>query len=101
MSANSEYEKNSEILKALGHPVRLQIVEGLINHDECNVNAMVEELELPQSTISQHLNTLKNAGIITPRKDGVKTCYRVIDPRVNEILLILKKGLNISQEKAG
>lgn len=82
------YEKDSDILKALGHPIRLRIVEGLIHHDECNVNTIVEELKLPQSTISQHLKLLKNAGIITPRNDGVKKCYRVIDERTKEIIKI-------------
>jgi ArsR family transcriptional regulator len=83
------FDKDSDILKALGHPVRLRMVCGLLRGDECNVNKMVEELCLPQSTVSQHLGILKSRGIIEPRKDGVKTCYHVIDERVKEIVDIL------------
>ncbi len=84
------YEKDSELLKALGHPVRLKMVEGLLQH-ECNVGKIVNALNLPQSTVSQHLGILKSRGIVQIRKEGVKTCYRVTDPRVVELLKILGK----------
>ena len=83
------YEKEGEILKALGHPVRLRMVEGLMKN-ECNVNKMMDVLNIPQSTASQHLGTLKNKGIVVARKDGVRTCYKVVDQRVREIIRILK-----------
>jgi len=85
-----DHQKDSEVLKALGHPVRLRMVEGLMNN-ECNVNKIMDVLQIPQSTASQHLAMLKNKGIVTARKDGVSTCYRVIDERVREIINILKK----------
>lgn len=85
-----DYEKESEVLKALGHPVRLRMVEGLIN-DECNVNKIMDVLNIPQSTASQHLGILKTRGIVEARKEGVRTCYRVIDQSVREIMDILKK----------
>ena len=86
------YEKESELLKALGHPIRLRIVEDLLN-DECNVNKIVKILKIPQSTVSQHLGVLKNKGIVIARKEGVKTCYQVIDQRVKKIIQILKKKI--------
>ena len=86
-----DYEKESELLKALGHPIRLKMVIGLMSGQECNVNTMVANLNLPQSTVSQHLGILKNKGIITFRKEGVKACYRVVDDRVHSIIKILKK----------
>ncbi|MCF7916654.1 MAG: metalloregulator ArsR/SmtB family transcription factor, partial [Candidatus Omnitrophica bacterium] len=58
-----DYQKTSQILKVLGHPVRLRITEGLIKH-ECNVGKIVKALGLPQSTISQHLALLRNTGIV-------------------------------------
>ena len=73
----NRYEEVGEMLKALGHPVRLQIVEGLIK-DECNVSQIQKSLGLPQSTISQHLRILKNAGIIKGRREGTKVCYRAV-----------------------
>jgi DNA-binding transcriptional ArsR family regulator len=84
------YEKVSETLKALGHPARLKIVAGLLK-DECNVAQIQKVLGLPQSTISQHIRILKNAGIIEGRREGNKTCYRVIDARVRKILEIIKR----------
>ena len=46
---------------------------------------------IPQPTASQHINVLKNAGVIFYRKDGAKTCYRIEDKRAIEILKILLK----------
>ena len=85
------YEKASELLKALAHPVRLKIIEGLLKGNECNVKKIVIILKLPQSTISQHLRILKNQGIISYRKEGVKSCYRIIDKRIPQIIELLQK----------
>ncbi len=84
------FEETSRVLKVLGHPVRLEIVHNLMR-DECNVNNMVKRLNIPQSTVSQHLRILQDRGIITPRKEGVITCYSVVDDRVRKIVEILKK----------
>jgi len=91
MNEEMDFQKNSQILKVLGHPIRLKIIVGLIKHGECNVNLIVEELKLPQSTVSQHLGDLKGQGIIEARKEGVKTCYRVVNQRVFDIIKILTK----------
>ena len=85
-----DYKKESDLLKALAHPVRLKMVEGLLGK-ECNVNKMVEALKLPQSTVSQHLGILRLNGVVTIRKEGVKTCYRVLDEKVKEIIKVLMK----------
>lgn len=85
-----DYQKESEILKALGHPLRLRMVEGLMRN-ECNVNKIMKVLNVPQSTASQHLAILRTRGIVVARKEGVKTCYKVVDKRVREIIKILKK----------
>ncbi|MFA5183603.1 MAG: metalloregulator ArsR/SmtB family transcription factor [Syntrophales bacterium] len=84
---NREIEKQAELLKAVGHPARLAIVKGLAVN-ECNVNKMVAGLDLPQSTVSQHLNVLKAAGIIEGERRGVKVCYRVVDPFIRKVLQI-------------
>ena len=84
------YEKVSETLKALAHPSRLKIVAGLLK-DECNVAQIQKVLGLPQSTISQHLRILKNADIIKGRREGNKTCYRVIDVRIRKYFEIIKR----------
>lgn len=84
----SDYKKESELLKALAHPIRLRMVEGLM-HNECNVNKIVKALKIPQSTASQHLALLKARGIVQMRKEGVKTCYRVRDTKITELVKIL------------
>ena len=92
MRTNINFEKDSELLKALGHPVRLRIACGLMCGDGCNVNKIVENLRMPQSTVSQHLAVLRNHGVITYRKEGVKTCYSVCDDRVRRIVEILDQA---------
>ena len=82
----------SELLKALGHPLRLRIVQGLRTHTGCNVNDMVAKLGVPQSTVSQALGVLRRAGVIAPQKKGVQTCYRVVDKRIERIIDILAHG---------
>ncbi|SNR88084.1 ArsR/SmtB family transcription factor [Desulfurobacterium atlanticum] len=85
-----DYQKISEIMKALSHPTRLQIVEYLAEGEKC-VKDIWEELDIPQPTASQHINVLKNAGVICYKKEGVRTCYRIKDERVVKILNILKE----------
>ncbi len=85
-----DFIEAGKILKVLGHPVRLEIVHNLMR-DECNVNNIVQRLNIPQSTVSQHLRILQDRGIITPRKEGVITCYSVVDDRVREIIDILRE----------
>ncbi len=83
-----EYTQKSELLKAIAHPVRLCIVRGLINN-QCNVSTMQECLDLPQSTISQHLARLKAAGIIEGRRNGLEVCYKVVNDQVKKIVDLL------------
>lgn len=84
-----DYEKNSQIFKALSHPIRLQMVDVLLD-DECCVTDVVNALGISQSTSSQHLSILKNSGIVYPEKHGTKTCYKVNNGLVKEIISILK-----------
>jgi len=89
-----KYRDESELLKAFAHPVRLQIIELLLlglHLEGCSVNSIQKILSIPQPTISQHLQILRNKGIIDGSKKGVKVCYKVIDKRVVKILQILKK----------
>ncbi|MBF0217682.1 MAG: metalloregulator ArsR/SmtB family transcription factor, partial [Candidatus Omnitrophica bacterium] len=84
-----------ELLKALAHPVRLRMVEGLIGH-ECNVDRIMKALKIPQSTASQHLALLKAREIVQCKKDGVKTCYRVVDRTVIKLMDVLKTALSLA-----
>lgn len=61
--------------KALGHPARVAIVRLLLEKDGCICGEIVDELPLAQSTVSQHLKQLKNAGLIRGEVDGPRVCY--------------------------
>lgn len=74
---NINFEEKAEILKALAHPTRLCIVAGLLDKGKCNVNYMRECLNLPQSTVSQHLQKLKSAGVISGHRNGTEIFYSV------------------------
>jgi DNA-binding transcriptional ArsR family regulator len=65
----------AKYMKALGHPARVAILEVLINRQACICGDIVEELPLSQSTVSQHLKELKEAGLIKGEIEGVKVCY--------------------------
>ncbi len=85
-----DLEKDSEALKALGHPIRLKIVIGLLESDGCNVNKIVSKLKIPQSTVSQHLAKLRHAHILVPSKQGVKIRYCIKDKRIAGLIAALK-----------
>ena len=69
----------AERLKALGHPVRLAIVRALAERSCCCCADVCSRLPLAQSTVSQHLKVLKEAGLISFRRDGVRSSY-VLNP---------------------
>lgn len=76
-----DFDEMAEILKVLGHPVRLKIVCGLITQNAC-VTDIHSCLGLPQATVSQHLSLLKNKKIVKSTRDGVRMQYQVIDEDV-------------------
>ena len=65
----------ARLAAALGHPARVAIVRFLHERGECICGEIVEILPLAQSTVSQHLKTLKEAGWIMGETDGPRTCY--------------------------
>ncbi len=84
-----DFEKlneTAEFLKVLAHPVRLCIVRGLLKNGTCNVTHMQNCLKTPQSTISQHLQKLKAAGIIQGERNGLEINYSVCDEKVEKLI---------------
>jgi DNA-binding transcriptional ArsR family regulator len=67
--------KIASYAKALAHPARVAIIELLVKKQTCICGDIVDELPLSQSTVSQHLKELKNAGLIKGEIEGAKTCY--------------------------
>jgi ArsR family transcriptional regulator len=86
------YKEQAEKLKAIAHPHRLCIIRGLIDNS-CNVSKIQECLNLPQSTVSQHLSKLKAAKIVDGVRSGLEINYRVIDDDIKEIVGLMTKDM--------
>jgi len=65
----------SNFAKAIAHPARIAILKILAERNECICGEIVDVLPLAQSTVSQHLKELKNAGLIDGTVDGPRSCY--------------------------
>ena len=85
-------EELAALAKALAHPARVQILRLLVRRTSCVCGDIVEEISLAQSTVSQHLKVLKEAGLIRGEVDGPRVCY-CIEPRGLRRLRVLIAGM--------
>lgn len=76
----------ADILKVLGHPARLSIMEFLAKTPSCICNDIVEELPLAQPTISRHLSELKRVGLIQGTISGKNICYCINPDTWNKVV---------------
>jgi len=88
------YNEIADLLKVLGHPARLCIVDGLLRNPGCNVTYMQSCLSIPQSTVSQHIAKLKSAHIIEGKREGLEIKYKVVHPMA---ILLIQVLLNDQQ----
>src|ERR1700739_341344 len=93
----------AEFAKALAHPARIAILKVLAQHNECICGEIVEVLPLAQSTVSQHLKELKNAGLINGTISGPRSGYcinwKAFEKFNSEFGLLFSK-LKLNNEKA-
>lgn len=75
----------AEVLKALGHPARLAIIEFLAKSPSCICNDIVDEIPLAQPTISRHLSELKKVGLIQGSIEGKNICYCINEERLADV----------------
>jgi ArsR family transcriptional regulator len=75
----------AKLLKALGHPARVAIVEYLMKVDACICGDIVNELPLAQPTVSQHLKELKNAELIKGSIEGNAICYCINEKSIEKL----------------
>ena len=78
-------ERVAHVLKAVGHPVRLQIVELLAKGEKC-VGDIVDALGVKQSITSQHLNLMRDREVLDCRRDGAKVYYFIKNKNVLKLL---------------
>lgn len=71
----SKDQRIAAVAKALSHPARVAILRAIAKRGTCICGEIVEVLPLAQSTVSQHLKELKEAGLVTGEVEGTKSCY--------------------------
>jgi len=79
MRRNDSDARFVRICKALGHPLRARIVDFIAQQDVCIVVELAGRFRVAQSTMSEHLRILKDAGLVTGVIEGPRTCY-CLDP---------------------
>jgi len=88
----------ASILKAMGHPTRLQILQRIAQGEYC-VSDLERELAQSQPNISQHLAKLRDCGLIIPERRGGMTCYKLADRRVADLIHQARDMLGLTARK--
>lgn len=96
-----EEQELAELAKALAHPARIAILKELARRNVCICGEIVEVLPLAQSTVSQHLKELQQAGLIKGSVDGVKSCYCINYEAFKRFEGILEKFFRITENSQG
>jgi ArsR family transcriptional regulator len=82
----------AEFFKALGHPLRIRVLE-LLSQDDQSVSALLEQTSVEQSHLSQQLGVLRRAGFVVARREGSNVIYALADPRIAELLALSRQML--------
>jgi ArsR family transcriptional regulator len=86
----ADYKNGAQVFKALAHPIRLLIVEKLLEEEKC-VNDIHDLVDVSQPNISQHLNILRFSGIVDFRQKGNLRCYFLKNPqKIKKLIQALK-----------
>jgi len=93
----TDQRRLAEKFKALSHPARLAILEQLAEHGTCICGELVSELPLAQASVSRHLKTLKEAGLIKGEVDGPRSCYCLDKEAVAELYDDMKSTFSALQ----
>jgi DNA-binding transcriptional ArsR family regulator len=80
--AGKSQERLVNMFKALGNPIRFEIVKFLVTRPGCITGDIVDHLPIAQATVSQHLKVLKNTGWITGIIEGTSTCYELDEQNI-------------------
>jgi ArsR family transcriptional regulator len=94
MTNRKESEWRVEFHKALANPVRIEIVDFLVDGEQCQCD-IFRTLDRPQSVISSYLNQMTRAGILTVRRDGTRKMYRI---RSSEVERLIRRIRDLARE---
>ena len=89
---DGEVENTAHVLRCLGHPLRLRILDVLEKGGEATVTEIYEALGVEQAVASQHLTTMWDKGILLRRKDGVHVYYSIGDERALKVLACVRQA---------
>ena len=81
VESDEVFELAAEVFRVMSAPMRLKIISCLCNGEK-NVTQLLEEIDTTQPNMSQHLNTLYQAGVLGKRREGVQIFYRIVNDRV-------------------
>ena len=85
-------EGTAHVLRCLGHPLRLRVLDDLEREGESTVTEIYEALGVEQAVASQHLTTMWDKGILRRRKDGVHVYYAIGDDRALKVLSCVRQA---------
>jgi ArsR family transcriptional regulator len=101
LSGRNGYREASALLKALSHPIRLQILQALAEHGEACVCHLECALGRRQAYISQQLSRLRETGILVDRREGLNVFYRLADPAIPPLLKAIRLAAAESGRRQG
>ena len=90
MMVTALHEFKAELFKALGHPIRLRILE-LLMSGEKTVSELQAELEIEASSVSQQLSLMRARQLVDARKNGTNVFYTVRDPLIFDLMAIARQ----------
>jgi ArsR family transcriptional regulator len=82
----------AEFFKALGHPLRIRVLEVLAEGDQ-SVSELLEQVSVEQPNLSQQLGVLRRAGFVVARREGSNVIYALADPRIADLLAVSRQIL--------
>jgi len=99
IESDEVFELAAEIFRVMSAPMRLKIIASLCNGEK-NVSELLSEIDTTQPNMSQHLNTLYQAGVLGKRRDGVQIYYRITNDRVVTLCRAVCTQIAIESEVA-
>ena len=92
MSHEKIFEIQAELCRAMGNPLRMEIVH-LLRSGPLNVNDIASAVDQHQATVSRNLTVLRNAGILVTRRDGNNVLYQVANPKLVDVCDLMREVL--------
>ena len=92
MSHEKIFEIQAELCRAMGNPLRMEIVH-LLRDGPLNVNDIATAVEQHQATVSRNLTILRNAGIVVTQREGNNNLYQVANPKLVDVCNLMREVL--------